>query len=1370
MAFDKSTRNRLQKFVSNARAILSEEFTRQLQATYGLDPKQGIIASIDSLTHLDNRQRQTAHLLRETLAHYLATTPGKSEKERTKQVLDRIVREQAFTVLNRLAALRMAEARGFLLESIAKAHSSKGFQLYRQLSGTAHGETGDAYRNYLFSLFDEFSLDLAVLFDRHSAQGRLFPRESALLELLAEINHQEIEHLWAEDETVGWIYQFWNGRDEVDQMRSASRAPRTSREMAVRNQFFTPRYVVEFLTDNTLGRIWYEMTQGNTVLADSCRYLVRRPTEIFLKPSETAPELEASESEALSQEELLKQSVYIPHRPLKDPRNIRMLDPACGSMHFGLYAFDLFERIYLEAWQLEQQLGPDVFTREAGQQALISAYESLGAFKLQIPKLIIEHNIHGVDIDPRAVQIAGLSLWQRAQRAWHQQGIKPQQRPTIVKSNIVCAEPMPGEKALLQEFTSKLNPPVLGQLLEVIFDKMKLAGEAGTLLKIEEEIQTAIHEAREQWRKQSGSNSVRDMFQAVKDAATPQARLGFDLSGVDDETFWDDAEQRILQALSDYADQAESNADQKRLFAEDAAKGFGFIDLCKQRFEVILMNPPFGDSSKGTKAYIDEVYARSKTNLLACFIERGYELGTSGAKVGSIVSRTGYYLSTLSEFRDFILENSHVDCHADLGSRVLDATVEVACNVFTKNHIKNTQTPFFRLLTSSNKEHELYSGISCISSGNIGKPVYFLNQRQLSIIDGSPFVYWISEEVAQKISGFDQLKPDKANIRVGLQTGADFRFLRTWWEVPENGIVSPMENTSSGEVRNFCLRKSSSDLSWCFYSKIDKASPFVAPIHLLVNWSFDGREIKAYHEMNGDSPSRYVRSESSYFLPGICYMLRSSRLIPYIVPRGIIPTAGRSQIYPKIGLENDILAIVSSNFASSVARFKGENFGQPKFQNSMVSSIPFTKLSEKNLGFVLNSIQEKFNEYLELYENSEVEIQFKGKLDKITSHSRRLDRISLIGKSSEILLADAYNLTESQLASLELDMMESITSPKWMNESEEEADEIENEDIDRELLFPIISWAVGVALGRFDIKTITGERVVPSVNDPYAPLPSRSPAMLPNSDEPYVKHSGILVSEKGHCLDLPEIVFSILERISEIVVLDVPSRRWFEREYFPKHLKIYSKSRRQAPIYWQLQTPSGSYTLWVYYHRLNEQTLYTCVNDFVEPKLEQVEHDLNGLRSKSARSSQEEKELEKFSDLAGELRDFRDELLRLAKFWKPNLNDGVQITAAPLWKLFQHRAWQNKLKGTWEKLEQGEYDWAHLACSTWPERVLRKCHKDRSLAIAHDVEEHFWHEVEVPVKRGKKLTGATKLEWQPKDLNETALLALIKHHKEDRGL
>ncbi|MBT3804233.1 MAG: hypothetical protein HOG03_06490 [Desulfobacula sp.] len=452
MAFDQTTRNRLQHFVTDARTLLSNEFTRQLQNEYGLNSETGEVSELSKLTFLDDARRETARVLRETMAHYLAATPGADKIE----ILSRIVREQAFTILNRMAALRMAEARGILMESIGNGYQSKGFQLYSYMAGSALGESGESYRTYVFSLFDEFALDLKVLFDRFSPQGRLFPKDSTLLELLDLINHQEVEPLWVEDETIGWIYQYFNSKEERKKMRDESQAPRNSRELAVRNQFFTPRYVVEFLTDNTLGRIWYEMTQGKTSLTESCRYLVRRPNEIFLKEGENAPEGQ-SDTEDLSQEELLKEPVYVPFRALKDPRDLKMLDPACGSMHFGLYAFDLFEKIYDEAWDLEISLGPEEFERSQKFIPLNESYDSKANFLQDVPRLIIENNIHGVDIDPRAVQIAGLSLWLRAQKAWQEMDVNADTRPQIQKSNIVCAEPMPGQKDLLKEHLHNLH-------------------------------------------------------------------------------------------------------------------------------------------------------------------------------------------------------------------------------------------------------------------------------------------------------------------------------------------------------------------------------------------------------------------------------------------------------------------------------------------------------------------------------------------------------------------------------------------------------------------------------------------------------------------------------------------------------------------------------------------------------------------------------------------------------------------------------------------------------------------------------------------------------------------------------------------------
>jgi hypothetical protein len=683
MPFDQTTRNRLQRFVSDGRSLLTEEFTRQLQNDYGLDPIAGDVTALENLAHLDDVRRETARILRVTLAHYQASSPDAAVKD----LLERIVREQAFTVLNRLAALRMAEARELLIESVAAGYSSKGFQLYARLAGTGLGETGDAYRCYLFSVFDELALDLAVLFDRFSPLGRLFPRESALLDLLKLLNDPELTDLWAEDETIGWIYQYFNSKEERKQMRDASAAPRNSRELAVRNQFFTPRYVVEFLVDNTLGRLWYEMTQGQTALKESCRYLVRRPTEIFLAEGEPAPE-PTDTGEELSQADLLKQPVHVPFRPLKDPRELRMLDPACGSMHFGLYAFDLYERIYGETWELEQQSRR--LMRSGELKPLAETYDNKEAFLRDVPRLIIEHNIHGVDIDPRTAQIAGLSLWLRSQKSWQAQGCKPKDRPQIRRSNIVCAEPMPGEEALLKEFiethlSATAEQTLVGQLVRRVFTAMTLAGEAGSLLQIEREISDDIQAAKQQWLNRPAGEQL--ILLDLDPDLPRQQRLPLGVDAITDDRFWLEIEDEIYAALERYAATAEgAGRFQRRLFAEDAARGFAFIDLCRKRYSVMLMNPPFGAGSLQTKSMLTAAYPRTKNDVYAAFVERGLQLLEVGGNLGAITSRTGFFLSSFQKWREeILLKEAQPTVFADLGYGVLDAAmVETAAYCLVK--------------------------------------------------------------------------------------------------------------------------------------------------------------------------------------------------------------------------------------------------------------------------------------------------------------------------------------------------------------------------------------------------------------------------------------------------------------------------------------------------------------------------------------------------------------------------------------------------------------------------------------------------------------------------------------------------------------
>ena len=811
MAFDQNTRNRLQRFVTDARRALEEEFTRQLQNDYGLDPVSGTTSPLESLRHINDQQRETARILRDTLAHYCA-----SSDTDTQAGLDRIVREQAFTVLNRLAALRMAEARGLLIESVGNGYQAKGFQLYTRLAGTGLGETGDAYRVYLQSVFDEFALDLPGLFDRFSPQGRLFPREAALLQVLALINHGEIELLWAEDETIGWIYQYFNSKEERKAMRDASQAPRNSRELAVRNQFFTPRYVVEFLVDNTLGRLWFNWTGGQTALRDRCQYLLVKPDE----------QPEAS-------------------KRLRDPRTIKLLDPACGSMHFGLYAFDLFQEIYREAWEWEQMHGPGALDRETGGspdlKPLSETYADQDAFLHDAPRLVIEHNIYGVDIDPRATQIASLALWLRAQRAWHEAGVKAKDRPQVGQGHVVAAVAPPAEVDLRKRFMEELDP-LDAELFEQTLFMLKGLPELGVLLQVEKELPALI---RKVFGEHGPMFSKEDMAQ------------------------WQKAETRLREALTDYAHAARSTY-QGRLFAEDALQGLRMIDHCREVFDVVVMNPPFGSPTQSTKPYIKTAYPAYGTDVFPYFVGRGVELLRDGGRFGAITNRTAFFAVSQETWREeVLLETSRLETLIDLGYGVLDALVETAAYTISKDS-RTTATNFKSATSLQNKETAVSEWASHIRFG-----IPASNPMPLELFRNVPsfrFAFWLPEDVIRSFSRFPRYL-DHGGVQVGLQTSHNFRFLRLAWEVIGSDIA--------------LTRDEANDRKWAFYAKGGEYAVYYSDIHLVLNWKNAGYEVKNFTDEKGNIIS-YPRNESQYFLPGLTYSSRTtSNISVRVLPQGV---------------------------------------------------------------------------------------------------------------------------------------------------------------------------------------------------------------------------------------------------------------------------------------------------------------------------------------------------------------------------------------------------------------------------------------------------------------------------------------------------
>jgi len=338
--------------------------------------------------------------------------------------------------------------------------------------------------------------------------------------------------------------------------------------------------------------------------------------------------------------------------------------------------------------------------------------------------------------------------------------------------------------------------------------------------------------------------------------------------------------------------------------------------------------------------------------------------------------------------------------------------------------------------------------------------------------------------------------------------------------------------------------------------------------------------------------------------------------------------------------------------------------------------------------------------------------------------------------------------------------------------SEELATEVEH----------LLSYCVGVAYGRWDGRIgrypqwattlggafdalpvcspgmLTEDARMVGVNGPLPYRPERLPAKPEDVPDDYpvtIEWSGLLVDDAAQPeVDLVARVQGVLAYLFEdrapaieaeaCEILKVKGlREYFRRpaSFFASHLSQYSKSRRQAPIYWPLSTTSGAYTIWVYYHRLTSDTLFTAVNRYVLPKLTSVEQELVELEARlDEASGREATRLREQAEQAQAFRDdlaaFRDELLRITALpYQPDLNDGVIINAAPLHQLFRLPKWAKDTKECWSKLERGDYDWAHLAYTVWPERVREKCRTDKSLAIAHGLEALY---VEPPATARKK--------------------------------
>jgi len=421
-------------------------------------------------------------------------------------------------------------------------------------------------------------------------------------------------------------------------------------------------------------------------------------------------------------------------------------------------------------------------------------------------------------------------------------------------------------------------------------------------------------------------------------------------------------------------------------------------------------------------------------------------------------------------------------------------------------------------------------------------------------------------------------------------------------------------------------------------------------------------------------------------------MLRSTRIVPYIVPSSVIPTAGRAQVYPEINKEYALIGYCASQVASAIARFNGENFGQPKFQASMIQNLPTPEIAPILLNHIKELIESEFNQrkitaiQYEPYQ----EFSIPAILGNNGFNGTDWSRFSLLGPDLELAVAQSMGLDAEQLKELARDIRESLEMQYSSSQTDEDYSDEESseddlatvqfiEDSEKTRNEELVSYLVGLHLGRWDARFALHPELIPDLPGAFDPLPVCPPASLVNvdglpafkgqivseawlrarpdattlpetvsdhvvgkdgqlypatiPDEEYpirVTWDGILVDDPDHPDDIVTRSHDVLELLfpgrGEAVeqetcqVLGVKTLREYFRKpgtggFWMDHVKRYSKSRRKAPIYWLLQSSRKNFALWLYYHRLDKDLLFKALTQYVEPKIRLEEEHLKTLRA-----------------------------------------------------------------------------------------------------------------------------------------------------------
>ena len=434
------------KFIPEIKKILFNDCIAQLEGTFGIS-KSG---HFESLINLPNIKEGTEkYEIHKKLEKYI-----KHKREsgvNSMEALVDFVREYAFTYLNRFVAFKMMEERKILRQTVSREFDSNSFKFYmadhpEDENRWKQGNVYEAYKNFIHWQCREICKDneIKVLFDPENIASYIFPQERTLKNIFKIINQKKLTQIWREDEVIGWVYQYFieDDKDRVFDKIYRQKQKMDLKDIAPATQIFTPRWIVQYLVENTLGRLWIRM-HPDTQLIEKMKYYV---------PNENDKEI----------------------IPLKSVKDVTLLDPACGTMHFGMVAFDLFYDMYLEEIENVNKSGWPV--RPSCEKDIL------------IPTSIIQNNLYGIDIDLRAIQLSALSLYLKAKSKF--KGTK------IERYNLVHTDIPAFSDEATNEFIDSLSPKyeLTKKLFKIVMPELAKAYYLGSLLKIEDIINSFLEE------------------------------------------------------------------------------------------------------------------------------------------------------------------------------------------------------------------------------------------------------------------------------------------------------------------------------------------------------------------------------------------------------------------------------------------------------------------------------------------------------------------------------------------------------------------------------------------------------------------------------------------------------------------------------------------------------------------------------------------------------------------------------------------------------------------------------------------------------------------------------------------------------------